>query len=63
MTVVAYIAGHDHACGYYCDHKNIHHLTLPAIVESEPNTNAFVTVHVYREYLLIEGVGNIGTYR
>ncbi len=61
--VLAYIAGHDHDGGYFLDRKNIHHLTLHAIVESEPNTNSFATVHVYKDYILIEGVGRIGTYQ
>ncbi|CAF2381677.1 unnamed protein product [Rotaria sp. Silwood2] len=62
-TVLAYIAGHSHEGAYFYDEKNIHHLTLQAIVECEPDTNAFATVHVYKEYLIIEGVGRIGTYR
>ena len=62
-TVLAYIAGHDHDGGYFLDRKNIHHLTLHAIVECEPNTNAFATVHVHHDQILIEGVGRIGTYQ
>ncbi|CAF0827896.1 unnamed protein product [Rotaria sp. Silwood1] len=62
-TVLAYIAGHDHDGGYFRDRKNIHHLTLQAIVECDPNTNSFATVHVYKDCLLIEGVGRIGTYK
>ncbi|CAF1419727.1 unnamed protein product [Adineta steineri] len=62
-TVLAYIAGHDHDGGYFRDRKNIHHLTLHAIVECEPNTNSFATVHVYKNSILIVGVGRIGTYQ
>ncbi|CAF0876159.1 unnamed protein product [Rotaria sp. Silwood1] len=62
-TVLAYIAGHSHEGAYFHDEKNIHHLTLQALVECEPDTNAFATVHVYKEYLMIDGVGRIGTYR
>jgi len=62
-TVLAYIAGHDHDGGYFLDRKNIHHLTLQAVVECDPNTNSFATVHVYKDYILIEGVGRIGTYQ
>jgi manganese-dependent ADP-ribose/CDP-alcohol diphosphatase len=61
--VLAYIAGHSHGGGYFLDENNIHHLTLHAIIESEPHTNAFATVHVYDKHLLIEGYGRIGTYR
>ncbi|CAF2543465.1 unnamed protein product [Rotaria sp. Silwood2] len=62
-TVLAYIAGHDHDGGYFRDRKNIHHLTLQAVVECDPNTNSFATAHVYKDCLLIEGVGRIGTYK
>ncbi|CAF0875521.1 unnamed protein product [Rotaria sordida] len=62
-NILAYIAGHSHEGAYFYDEKNIHHLTFQAIVECEPDTNAFATVHVYKEYLIIEGVGRIGTYR
>ena len=62
-SVIAYISGHDHDGGYFRDRTNIHHLTLHAIVECEPNTNSFATVHVFKKYILIEGVGRIGTYR
>ena len=61
-TILAYIAGHDHDGGYFRDRKNIHHLTLHAVVECELNTNAFATVNVFKDRILIEGVGRIGTY-
>ena len=62
-TVLAYIAGHDHDGGYFRDRKNIHHLTLQAVVECEPNTNSFATVHVHKDCIMIEGVGRVGTYQ
>ncbi|CAF3687807.1 unnamed protein product [Adineta steineri] len=62
-TVLAYIAGHSHEGAYFYDEKKIHHLTLQAIVECEPDTNAFATIHVYKEYLIIQGIGRINTYR
>lgn len=62
-TILAYIAGHDHDGGYFLDRKNIHHITLHAIIECQPNTNSFATVHVYHDHILIEGVGRIGTYQ
>lgn len=61
-TVLAYLAGHEHDGGYFRDRKNIHHVTLRAIVECEPNTNSFATVNVYKDRILIEGVGRISTY-
>lgn len=62
QTILAYICGHDHDGGYFRDRKNIHHLTLHAVVECELNTNSFATVNVFKNYILIEGVGRIGTY-
>ncbi|CAF1650839.1 unnamed protein product, partial [Adineta ricciae] len=62
-VVLAYLAGHCHEGGYYYDEKRIHHITLQAIVECEPDINAFATVHVYNQHLVIEGIGRINTYR
>jgi len=62
-TVLAYLAGHDHDGGYFRDRKNIHHITFQAIIESDPNTNSFGTLHVYNDCILIEGVGRISTYQ
>lgn len=61
--VIGYIAGHSHEGAYFLDEKNIHHLTLHAVVESDPDTNAFATGHVYDDFLLIEGYGRIKNYR
>ena len=61
--VLGYIAGHCHEGGYIYDQNRIHHLTLQAIVECEPDSNAFATVHVYDDHLLIEGQGKIDTFR
>lgn len=62
-TVLAYLAGHDHDGGYFRDRKNIHHITFQAIIESDPNTNSFATIHVYKDSILVEGVGRISTYQ
>lgn len=62
-TVIAYLAGHDHPGGYFRDRKNIHHLTVHAVIESDTNTNSFATVHVYKNFLLIEGVGLVESYK
>jgi len=61
--VIAVLCGHDHSGGYFRDRKNIHHLTLPAIVETDSNTNSFATVHVHPDCILIQGVGCISTYQ
>lgn len=61
-TVVAYMCGHDHRGGYFRDKKNIHHITMAAIIETAPNSNAFATVKVYSDRISFEGVGIIGYY-
>jgi hypothetical protein len=61
-TVIAYFAGHDHVGGYFRDKLNIHHITFAAILETEPNTNAYATVKVYANKVSVEGVGVIGYY-
>ncbi len=62
-VVLAYFAGHVHEGGYICDEKNIHHITFQAIVECQSDTNSFATIHVYEEYISIEGVGRIENYQ
>jgi hypothetical protein len=61
--ILAYIAGHCHEGAYFYDEKTLHHLTLPAIVECEGDINAFATIHVYKEYFIIEGNGRIENYQ
>lgn len=62
-VVLAYIAGHCHEGGHMHDEKNIQHITLNAIVECQGDTNAFATVHVYEDHLIIEGMGSIPNYQ
>ncbi|RNA22070.1 manganese-dependent ADP-ribose CDP-alcohol diphosphatase [Brachionus plicatilis] len=61
-TVIAYFAGHDHKGGYFRDKYNIHHVTLSAVLETPPNSNAYATVKVYDNKISVEGVGKIGYY-
>ena len=62
--ILAYICGHEHSGGYfYCEETNIHHLTVPAILEAPPGTNSFATVKIYKNRIDIEGVGLTGSYR
>lgn len=46
-VVIAYIAGHYHQGGYYLDHNNIHHFTIPAVLETHPNSNSYCTIKIY----------------
>ena len=61
-TILAYLCGHDHEGGYFRDKSNIHHLTIPAIIETTPNTNSFATIKVFDNKISIEGVGMISYY-
>ncbi|XP_066922058.1 manganese-dependent ADP-ribose/CDP-alcohol diphosphatase-like [Clytia hemisphaerica] len=58
--VVACLAGHFHAGGYYHDQKNnIHHVTFQGAIERDPATNAFAVIEVYEDFLKINGYGKI----
>lgn len=57
--VVAYLAGHYHAGGYYLDEKNIHHLTLNGMLEAPVHSaNAFVTVFIYENKIFFKNQVN-----
>ncbi|KAI8512344.1 hypothetical protein Bbelb_089830 [Branchiostoma belcheri] len=58
--VLAYFCGHDHEGGYHYDSGNeIHHVTLPGVVEVLPGSNAFGTVEVFTDRLVMHGVGQL----
>ncbi|OCT63059.1 manganese-dependent ADP-ribose/CDP-alcohol diphosphatase [Xenopus laevis] len=57
--VVSYIAGHEHHGGYCQDSHGIHHITMEGVVESPPNTNAFATVHMYKDKMVLHGRGRV----
>ncbi|XP_040293783.1 manganese-dependent ADP-ribose/CDP-alcohol diphosphatase-like [Bufo bufo] len=59
QSVVCYFAGHDHSGGYYLDSHGIHHITMEGVIESPPGTNAFGTVFVYADGLLLRGRGRV----
>ncbi|XP_061912471.1 manganese-dependent ADP-ribose/CDP-alcohol diphosphatase isoform X2 [Entelurus aequoreus] len=59
-SVVCFIAGHDHDGGYYWDKSiGVHHLTLEAIIETPPGSNAFGTISVYEDRMVLKGNGRI----
>ncbi|XP_057682397.1 manganese-dependent ADP-ribose/CDP-alcohol diphosphatase [Corythoichthys intestinalis] len=59
-SVVCFIAGHDHDGGYCLDKSTgVHHLTLEAVIETSPDSNAFGTVSVYEDRMVLKGVGRI----
>ncbi|XP_037610390.1 manganese-dependent ADP-ribose/CDP-alcohol diphosphatase [Sebastes umbrosus] len=59
-SVVCFMAGHDHDGGYYQDKDTgVHHLTLEGVIETPPDSNAFGTVSVYEDRMVLKGNGRI----
>ena len=51
---VMYLSGHYHVGGYDLDEHNIHHLTLPGIVELSPDSSSsFISCLVYEHKLVV----------
>ncbi|XP_025018906.1 manganese-dependent ADP-ribose/CDP-alcohol diphosphatase isoform X2 [Python bivittatus] len=53
------IAGHLHYGGYCLDSHGVHHLTLEGIIETPPESNAFGTIYVYNDRLVLKGKGRV----
>jgi manganese-dependent ADP-ribose/CDP-alcohol diphosphatase len=53
--VAATICGHTHQNGYTLDGAGIHHVVLPAVVETLPGRDAFGVVEVYDGCLVLRG--------
>ena len=52
-TVIAYLSGHNHVGEYYLDEETgIHHITLPGIIETEPNKCSFATVELFGDRIV-----------
>jgi manganese-dependent ADP-ribose/CDP-alcohol diphosphatase len=60
--VLLYFAGHDHYGHFHYSTNNILHITFDAILETKPDSNAFVTVKVFKDKIKIESVGVIGKH-
>ncbi|KAF7205148.1 manganese-dependent ADP-ribose/CDP-alcohol diphosphatase-like, partial [Nothobranchius furzeri] len=59
-SVVCYMAGHTHTGGYYYDKESgVHHLTLDGVIETPPDTDAFATVSVYTDRMVLKGYGMV----
>ncbi|XP_017548624.1 manganese-dependent ADP-ribose/CDP-alcohol diphosphatase isoform X2 [Pygocentrus nattereri] len=56
-SVVCYMAGHDHDGGYCRDEYGVHHLTLEGVIETPSGSNAFGTVYVYEDKMVLKGKG------
>lgn len=59
-SVVCFMAGHDHDGGY-CQDKDtgVHHLTLEGVIETPPDSDAFGTVSVYEDRMVLKGKGRM----
>nr|XP_056704257.1 manganese-dependent ADP-ribose/CDP-alcohol diphosphatase [Euleptes europaea] len=58
-SVVCFLAGHLHDGGYYLDSHGVHHITLEGIIETPPESNAFGTVSVYDDRMVLKGGGRV----
>lgn len=57
--VVCVLAGHLHDGAYYLDCHGVHHLTLEGVIETPPESNAFGTIYVYEDKMVLKGRGRI----
>ncbi|XP_077183711.1 manganese-dependent ADP-ribose/CDP-alcohol diphosphatase isoform X2 [Paroedura picta] len=58
-SVVCFLAGHVHDGGYCLDSHGVHHITLEGIIETPPESNAFGTVYVYDDRMVLKGRGRV----
>ncbi|KAM6897525.1 manganese-dependent ADP-ribose/CDP-alcohol diphosphatase [Xenentodon cancila] len=59
-SVVCYMAGHAHDGGYCQDEDTgVHHLTLDGVIETPPDSDAFGTVSVYTDRMVLKGNGRV----
>lgn len=54
--VVAYFSGHAHNSGY-AFHHGIHYVVYHGIIETNPESEAFATVTLFEDRMLIDGKG------
>ena len=57
--VVACFHGHTHEYSYAMDKNGIHHYVFDAVIEAPLDSNAFATLHVKDDSIVIEGFGII----
>ncbi|NXS84384.1 ADPRM diphosphatase, partial [Erpornis zantholeuca] len=57
--VVCVLAGHLHDGAYCLDSHGVHHLTLEGVIETPPESNAFGTIYVYEDKMVLKGRGRI----
>ncbi|XP_002733257.1 manganese-dependent ADP-ribose/CDP-alcohol diphosphatase-like [Saccoglossus kowalevskii] len=59
--VMAYISGHDHFGGYAVDEYGVHHVTMEGVIEIPPGSNAFATVDMYQDRMMLRGYGVVAS--
>ncbi|XP_043860352.1 manganese-dependent ADP-ribose/CDP-alcohol diphosphatase [Dromiciops gliroides] len=57
--VVCFLAGHTHDGGYCKDIHGVHHITLQGVIETAPDSQAFGTVDVYPDKMVLKGRGRV----
>lgn len=55
------MAGHTHQNYYFKDSFGIHHMLLPAILETPPGSDAYGWIDVYEDQLVVTGVGDMAS--
>lgn len=56
-SVIAYMSGHAHQPGHAVDANGIHYVVFHGVIESDPSSQAFATVSLYKDRIEIEGKG------
>nr|XP_008527752.1 PREDICTED: manganese-dependent ADP-ribose/CDP-alcohol diphosphatase isoform X2 [Equus przewalskii] len=59
QCVVCFFAGHTHDGGYSKDPFGVHHVNLEGVIETAPDSQAFGTVHVYPDKMMLKGRGRV----
>jgi len=57
--VKMYIAGHDHRGGYHLDSQGVHHLTVPGILEAEPDKDRYIVLDLYKHAVVLRGQADL----
>ncbi|XP_055973856.1 manganese-dependent ADP-ribose/CDP-alcohol diphosphatase [Sorex fumeus] len=58
-SVVCVFAGHTHDGGYSVDRFGVHHVDLEGVIETAPDSQAFGTVYVYPDKMILKGKGRV----
>ncbi|XP_038606003.1 LOW QUALITY PROTEIN: manganese-dependent ADP-ribose/CDP-alcohol diphosphatase [Tachyglossus aculeatus] len=61
--VVCVLSGHTHDGGYCVDPHGVHHVSVEGVIETAPDSQAFGSVHVYPEEMVLEGQGRVTSRR